>query len=55
MSPKQVIAEFEKENISVKQSELYGNALYIKGYDSLKGQNCLEDGIITVRTGFVPC
>ena len=33
MSPKQVIVEFEKENISVKQSELYGNALYIKGYD----------------------
>lgn len=26
MSPKQVIVEFEKENISVKQSELYGNA-----------------------------
>ena len=49
MSPKQVIVEFEKENISVKQSELYGNALYIKGYDSLEKLKLFEDGIITVQ------
>lgn len=44
-----IINNLEYNGVEVKQSDLYENALYIKGYDSLEKLDVFRSGLITVQ------
>ncbi|MCI9565348.1 MAG: 16S rRNA (cytosine(967)-C(5))-methyltransferase RsmB [Eubacterium sp.] len=44
-----IIKNLKYHGVEVKQSELYKNALYIKGFDSLENLDAFQAGLITVQ------
>lgn len=45
----EIIENLQADGVEVKQSDLYENALYLKGYDKLEQLNAFQTGLITVQ------